>query len=177
MDTASVKEAEASCEVTVVGIVNGIKEITTKRGDRMANVKVEDTKGMIEVIIFPDLLSKNRDTIKSDKPLVVNGTLEKTEDGTSRIRAKSVALLDDVRCELEKIVRIKIDCGVFKKDSLRKLRDILFSIRGDSRVRLEFRQKDHRRIFDIPDVRIDAGKIEVVQKHFNTGINIEVAKG
>jgi DNA polymerase-3 subunit alpha len=177
MDTASVKEAEASEEVTIVGIVNGIKEITTKRGDRMANVKLEDRAGMIEVIIFPDLLSKNRDVIKSDKPLVVNGTLEKTEDGTGRIRAKGIALLEDIRCELEKTVRIRIDCRIFKKDQLRKLRDILLSIKGDSRVRLEFRQNGDLRIFDVPDVRIDAGKIEVVQKHFSTGINIEVAKG
>jgi len=75
LDTASVKEWEGSEDVTIVGIVNGIKEITTKRGDRMATVKLEDTKGMIEVVVFPDLLAKNRPVIESDRPLVVTGTL------------------------------------------------------------------------------------------------------
>ncbi len=177
MDTSRVKESETSDEVTLVGIVNGVKEITTKRGDRMANVKIEDKSGMIEVIVFPDLLSKNRDLIQSDKPLVVGGSVEKTEDGTCRIRAKSVALLEDIQNELEKIVRIRIDCAVFKKDFLRKLRDVLSGIKGDSRVRLEFRQNGDRRIFDVPGVRIDAAKAEVVQKHFTAGLNIEVAKG
>ena len=135
----------------------------------MANVMLEDTKGIIEVIIFPDLLSKNRDVIKSDKPLVVTGSLEKTEDGTCRIRAKSVILLEDIQNELEKIVRIRIDCGTFKKDYLRKLRDILSSIKGDSRVRLEFRRNGDRRVFDVPDMRIDAGKTDVVQQTFYHG--------
>jgi DNA polymerase-3 subunit alpha len=176
-DTVKVKEADGGNEVTLVGIVNGIKEITTKRGDRMANVKLEDKSGMIEVIVFPDLLSKNREIIKADNRIVVTGSVEKTEDGTCRIRAKGVTPLDDIQNELEKIVRIQIDCTAFKKEYLRKLRDILFSIKGDSRVRLEFRQNGDRRIFNVPDVRIDAGKTEVVQRNFTAGINIEVAKG
>lgn len=176
-DTVKVKEADGGDEVTLVGIVNGIKEITTKRGDRMANVKLEDKSGMIEVIVFPDLLSKNREVIKADNRIVVTGSVEKTEDGTCRIRAKGVTPLEDIQNELEKIVRIKIDCTAFKKEHLRKLRDILFSIRGDSRVRLEFRQNGDRRLFDVPDVRIDAGKTDVVQRNFTAGINIEVAKG
>ncbi len=96
-DTASIKETDAVDDVTIVGIVNGCKEITTKRGDRMANISLEDTKGIIETIVFPDLYSKQLLLIKSDKPIVVTGTLERTEDGTSRIRAKNITPLEDVQ--------------------------------------------------------------------------------
>jgi DNA polymerase-3 subunit alpha len=177
LDTSSIKETETSDDVTIVGLVNGIKEITTKRGDRMANIKLEDTKGIVEAIVFPDLLSKSILILKSDKPLVVTGALERTEDGTSRIRAKSITPLGDIQNEMEKLVRIKIDCSLFKKDHLRKLRDILTNIKGDSRVSLEFRQNGERRVFSVPDVRIDAGKTELIQKHFDAGIDVEVAKG
>jgi DNA polymerase-3 subunit alpha len=176
LDTASVKESEGSEDVTIVGIVNGIKEITTKRGDRMATVKLEDTKGMIEVVVFPDLLAKNRLVIESDRPLVVTGTLEKTEDGVGRIRGKMITPLEDIHNELRKVVHIKIDCNLFKKEHLRKLRDVLAGIKGDSRVCLEFRQNGDRRTFDVPDIRIDAGKTDVVLKYFASGITIEVAK-
>jgi len=177
LDTSSIKETDPNGDVTIVGIVNGYKEITTKRGDRMANVTLEDTKGIIEAIIFPDLLSKHLSLIKSDKPLVVTGTLERTEDGTSRIRAKAIVPLQEIQEELEKVVRISIDCAQFKKDALRKLRDILVTIKGDSRVSLEFRQNGERRLFQVPEVRIDAGKTEVIQKHFSSGVHIEVARG
>lgn len=161
--------------MTIVGIVNGCKEITTKKGDRMANISLEDTKGIIEAIVFPDLYSKNLLLIRSDKPVVVTGALERTEDGTSRIRAKNITPLEDIQKELEKIVRIKIDCCLFKKDHLRTLRDILVTIKGDSRVLLEFLQDGERKVFDVPGVRIDAGRAAMVQRHFSRGLDIEVA--
>ena len=177
LDTSSIKETETSDDVTIVGIVNGCKEITTKRGDRMANITLEDTKGIVEAIIFPDLFSKNLLIIKSDNPLVVTGSLERTEDGTTRIRAKGITPLQEIRNELEKVVRIKIDCSVFKKDHLRKLRDILITIKGDSRVSLEFLQNGDRKVFLIPEVRIDAGKSATVRKYFDAGLDIEVMGG
>ncbi len=177
LDTNSIKETETSDDVTIVGIVNGCKEITTKRGDRMATITLEDTKGIIEAIVFPDLFSKNLLIIKSDSPLVVTGSPERTEDGTTRIRAKSITPLQEIQNELEKMVRIKIDCSVFKKDHLRKLRDILVNIKGDSRVSLEFVQNGDRRVFLVPEVRIDAGKSATIGKYFETGLDIEVARG
>jgi DNA polymerase-3 subunit alpha len=174
-DTGSIKETETSEDVTIVGIVNGCKEITTKKGDRMANISLEDTKGIIEAIVFPDLYSKNLLLIRSDKPVVVTGALERTEDGTSRIRAKNITPLEDIQKELEKIVRIKIDCGLFKKDHLRTLREVLVTIKGDSRVLLEFLQDGERKVFDVPGVRIDAGKAAMLQRHFSRGLDIEVA--
>jgi DNA polymerase-3 subunit alpha len=177
LDTSSIKETETNDDVTIVGIVNGCKEITTKRGDRMANITLEDTKGIVEAIIFPDLFSKNLLIIKSDNPLVVTGSLERTEDGTTRIRAKGITPLQEIRNELEKVVRIKIDCSVFKKDHLRKLRDILVTIKGDSRVSLEFFQNGDRKVFLIPEVRVDAGKSATVRKYFDAGLDIEVMGG
>ncbi len=176
-DTAIIKETEVTEDVTLVGIVNGYKEITTKRGDRMATIQLEDTKGIVEAVIFPDLLSKNLLVIKSDKPIVITGTVEKTEDGTTKIRTKNVVLLEDIQNELEKVVRIKIDCNRFRKESLRKLKDILANIKGDSRVSLQFYQNGDRRVFDVPDIKIDAGRTDILRKHFTAGLDIEVMKG
>ncbi len=175
-DTASIKESESNSDVTVVGLVNGCKESTTKRGDRMANIKLEDTKGIVEVIVFPDLYSKTQLIIKSDKPLVITGSLEKNEEGPARIRAKSIVPMEDIQNELEKTVRIRIDCSVFKKEYLRKLRDIIAGIKGDSQISLEFRQNGDRKTFRVPGMRIDATKTEVIQRNFDAGVTIEVAK-
>jgi DNA polymerase-3 subunit alpha len=175
-DSSSIKESDTSDDVTVVGLINGLKEITTKRGDRMANIKIEDTKGIVEAIVFPDLLARTHLILKSEKPLVVTGTLEKNEDGPARIRAKSIILMEDIQNELEKTIRIRIDCSLFKKEQLRKLRDILVGMKGDSRISFEFRQNGDRRIYKVPAVRVDAAKAEVIQRHFDGGITIEVSK-
>jgi hypothetical protein len=60
---------------------------------------------------------------------------------------------------------------------LRKLRDILISIKGDSRVSLEFFQNGDRKVFLIPEVCIDAGKSATVRKYFDAGLDIEVMGG
>jgi DNA polymerase-3 subunit alpha len=54
-DSQSLKEADTLDDVDIAGIVSTLREITTKRGDKMAYVTLEDTKGLVEVIFFPDL--------------------------------------------------------------------------------------------------------------------------
>ena len=60
---------------------------------------------------------------------------------------------------------------------MRKLRDILVNIKGDSRVSLEFFQNGDRKVFLVPEVRIDAGKSATIRKYFETGLDIEVMRG
>jgi DNA polymerase-3 subunit alpha len=177
LDTARIKEAEALDDVTVVGIVNGYKEITTKKGDRMANVSLEDTKGIVEAVIFPDLLSKNLLLLKSDRPVVVTGTLEKAENGACRIRAKAVAALEEYTHIQNRRVKVKIDCARFGMDRLRELKDLFDTVRGNSSVSLEFYRDGERRVLHLPDgVRIDAGKAAIIERHFDGGLTTEVVR-
>jgi DNA polymerase-3 subunit alpha len=165
---------ETTEDVNIVGIVNGYKEIVTKKGDRMAYITLEDTKGIIEAIIFPDLFSKHLFVIKSDKPLFINGTVERTEEGNTRIIAKNIALLEDVTNGMRKMIKIKINCEIFKKEDLRKLKDILYSLKGNSKVALEFQLNGEKHYFNIQNLRVDHNKMDVLLKHFKDSIDYEV---
>jgi DNA polymerase-3 subunit alpha len=173
-DTGTIKELELAEDVSIVGIVNGYREITTKRGDRMASIMLEDTKGIVEVIVFPDLLSKHILLLKGEKPLVISGSLEKLEDGTTKIRAKQVALLEDYLSEMRKTVKVTINCQLFKRQELKKLKDVLHSIRGDSKVLLEFNLSGQRQPLTLAELRIDASKVDVLTKQFRRGVAVEV---
>ncbi|HBL24505.1 MAG TPA: DNA polymerase III subunit alpha, partial [Deltaproteobacteria bacterium] len=137
-DSQTLKETETSEDVSIAGIVSTLKEVTTRRGDKMAYVTLEDTKGIVEIICFPDLYGKHNYIIKSGKPLMITGSLEKTEEAGARIKAKAVSLLEALTGELLKTVKIRIHCEVIKKEELRVLKDILISVRGRSAVVLEF---------------------------------------
>jgi DNA polymerase III subunit alpha len=173
-DSQNLKETDASDDVSIAGIVNAIKEITTKRGDRMAYLTLEDTKGIVEVIVFPDLFAKDFLTIKSGKPIMISGSLEKTEDGSPKIKAKAVSLLETLTQELGKIVIIKMRCESFTKEDLKKLRDILNSIRGTAAVLLEFQLNGAKQSLKLPNVKIDYKKKDILFKHFTNGIDVEV---
>ena len=60
---------------------------------------------------------------------------------------------------------------------MRRLRDVLTGIKGDSQVSLEFFQNGDRKVFLIPEVRIDAGKSAAIRKYFDAGVDIEVMRG
>ena len=173
-DTATIKELDLSEDATIVGIVNGYREITTKRGDRMASIMLEDTKGIVEAIIFPDLLSKHILLLKGEEPLVVSGSVEKLEDGTTKIRTKQITLLKDSLSEMRKTVRVMINCQVFKRQELKKLKDVLHSIKGDSKVLLEFNMGGERQPLSLAELRIDSSKLDVLTRQFKQGIAVEV---
>jgi DNA polymerase-3 subunit alpha len=173
-DTATIKELDLTEDVSIVGIVNGYREITTKRGDRMASIMLEDTKGIVEAIIFPDLLSKHILILKGEQPLVISGSVEKLEDGTTKIRAKQVALLEDNLSEMRKTVKVTINCQLFKRQELKKLKDVLHSIKGDSKVLLEFNLGGERQPLSLAEFRIDASRIDILTKQFKQGIGVEV---
>jgi DNA polymerase III subunit alpha len=174
-DTQKLKEAtDFSEDIHIVGMVNNCKEVVTKRGDRMAYVTLEDTKGTVEVIVFPDLYGKNQAYIAGEKPLIVTGTLDKVDESGVRMKAKNMLLLEDMAREMGKRVKLRIDCQVFRKDDLRKLKDVLFSLKGKAKVSLEFVFNGDKEALHVKDFRVEPARMDVVLKNFPEGISVEV---
>jgi DNA polymerase-3 subunit alpha len=80
-EIASLMELPDGCEVRICGIVSAFKEITTKKGDRMGFVTVEDLSGSVEITVFSDIYCTSSSLLKSDEPLFITGKLEKGEKG------------------------------------------------------------------------------------------------
>ena len=80
-DIASMVEMPEGSEVRICGIVSAFKEITTKKGDRMGFVTIEDLTGSVEITVFSDIYALTSPLLKSDDPLLVVGKLEKGEKG------------------------------------------------------------------------------------------------
>ena len=173
-DSLKLKEMDITEDVNIVAIVNGCKEILTKKGDRMAYITLEDTKGIVEAIVFPDLYSKNLSIIKGDRPLFINGSVEKSEDGSAKIKVKNITLFDEIIKEMGKIVKINLQCEVFKKEDLKKMRDVLISLNGKASVFLEFKMNGEKKTLRLNDIRIDHNKVDMLFKHFPKGLQVEV---
>ena len=173
-NSLTLKEMDISEDVGIVAIVSGCKEIITKRGDKMAYLTLEDTKGILEAIVFPDLYSKNVLIIKGDKPLFVYGSVEKNEEGPAKIKVKNISLLEDIVNEIRKIVKINIQCDAFKKEDLKKLRDVLIGLNGKASVYLELKMNGEKQIIKLNEIKIDHTKVDVLFKHFSKGLQVEV---
>lgn len=176
-DTQSIKELDIHEDVDIVGVVNSYKEITTKKGDKMAYVNVEDKKGIIEAIVFPDIYTKSIEFIKGDKPIVVSGSIEKVEEGTAKIRTKKIVLLEEIIKKMEKILILRLDCKVFKKEEMKRLKEILSTIEGFTKVFIELQLNGDIKRLNIPEIRIDREKINILTRHFGTKLKIYEIRG
>ncbi len=82
--------------VQIGGIVNAVREITTKKGQKMAFVRIEDLSGDTEIILFPNSYQQTQNLWTQDKVVIVKGKVNaKDRDGNLSDEVK--VLVDEAR--------------------------------------------------------------------------------
>jgi DNA polymerase-3 subunit alpha len=79
--------------VSVAGLAASVRINTTRKGDNMAMMQLDDTKGLAEVMVFPKVYDKCEAAIQEDAVVKVRGRVERKE-GIPRVVAVEVEALD-----------------------------------------------------------------------------------
>jgi DNA polymerase-3 subunit alpha len=130
-------------DVRVWGVLASKKITTTKKGDRMAYVRVEDLAGSVETIVFPDLYAASGALLGSDQPLLIDGTLDKGDKGI-KLKATRIMSLESARERAGGHLEIMVDEGV-GPEGLRRLKATLERHRGAFPVWLRVLLRQHGR--------------------------------
>jgi DNA polymerase-3 subunit alpha len=128
-------------EVKICGLVSGLKEIVTKKGDRMAFLTLEDIKGFVEIILFPEVFKAALPSLRSGDPLLIKGTLDLSEDHV-KIKATQVHALSELPLSSKNPLHLRILISQLAPSQLTDLRDIIVANRGPSQVLLHFMGKN-----------------------------------
>ena len=133
-DTSTLSRLPNGVEVKVCGLVSSLKEIVTKKGDRMAFLSLEDTKGFVEIILFPDVFKASSSYLKGGDPICVRGMLDLSED---RIKIKGIEIrpLSEISFTT-KTLHIKVPSSSLTTSGLTDLKEILIAHKGPYRVLL-----------------------------------------
>ncbi len=136
--TGNISGVADGSRVSIAGIVRERKEITTKKGQRMAFLKVEDLRGSIEVVCFPEIYAACRELLNSDLPLWIQGTLKKEEGEKNTYKILADNLEDLKEASKKRIAGLTIELRGDKTGPmvLRPLKDLLFRHKGEYPVRL-----------------------------------------
>jgi len=144
--------------VTIGGICTGLKEIVTKKGQRMAFMRLEDVSDGVEVVLFPGLYADSMELVEVDAPLLVTGRLERDDDKKDKFKiiAEKVVSLEEAKDNPEKFMcrdtQIIIEAEGIDEKMLLTLRGLLQKNPGGSKVILKVSYKDGRRvIIALPD--------------------------
>jgi DNA polymerase-3 subunit alpha len=128
-DTETLGEMANGAQISVGGLVAGVKEISTKKGDQMAFLSLEDMRGRVEVIVFPDLFRTVRPYVKVDMPLLIRGVLDNGEE-RPKVKASSLVPLDEAKREKISKVHFRLRTPGLSKEQLMRLRGILEENKG-----------------------------------------------
>ena len=94
MNNKTLKEnGKDNLAVTIVGIIEEMREIITKKNEKMAFVKVADFYDTIEVVVFPKTFESYKEFIVLEKCIAIKGKFSKRNDEPSII-ADAIKLLD-----------------------------------------------------------------------------------
>ncbi len=139
--TDTLSEFRDQTEVTLGGIVDQLKEIVTKKGDKMAFVTLQDLSGSCEVIVFPDLYKDSTELIKKDATLFVRGKINARDD-MPKVLAEEIVALDEVQKRFTRMVSINLNTAGLDPTLLAEIKKLLLHHKGKTPVYLTFR--DHK---------------------------------
>lgn len=72
----TISEIRVGYEVCMAGIVSSYREITTKRGEPMAFISLQDFDGVIDVVVFPDAFENTEMELKDGAIIWIRGRVE-----------------------------------------------------------------------------------------------------
>lgn len=87
-------ECSDGSRVTVGGLISNVKRITTKNGETMAFVTLEDLTGSVEVVVFPRVYAKRPENTRADTIALVSGRIQ-VQDGAAKVIADDIGQLSD----------------------------------------------------------------------------------
>jgi len=109
--------------VSTIALVTSLKSITTKKGDPMAFLQLEDLSGQAEGVVFPKVYERVKDLLVADTRLVVWGKLEQRNEGGDKCQL-IVEDVESVESPRMVVVRLTADQAT-DQVALRDLRALL----------------------------------------------------
>jgi len=135
VDTATLADIADGKEVRICGIVVALKEMITKKGDRMGFATIEDLVGSVEVVVFPETYAKSAEFLKTDEPLVVSGTVDVGEKSI-KIKATEICPLLELSARGTKRVHFTLKSPGVERQQLIELKEIISRYSGNCEAML-----------------------------------------
>jgi DNA polymerase-3 subunit alpha len=92
----NLEEQADKARVSVVGMVAGLRPVTTRKGDRMAVLQLEDLSGSCEAVVFPKTYARLADHLMVDARLLIWASVDRRDEQVQLI-VDDCRVIDDLR--------------------------------------------------------------------------------
>jgi DNA polymerase-3 subunit alpha len=137
----------------LAGVVLGVRTQMTRRG-KMAIVMLDDASAQVEVSVFNELWDAQRNKIKEDELLLVEGKVQRDDySGGLRVSADKLMTLAEARGRHARVLKLSLNGGS-NSDTAARLRQLLSPYRsadGACPVRICYRNAEAETELTLPD--------------------------
>jgi DNA polymerase III subunit alpha len=138
--------------VVVGGIVSAVKPLTTKKGDPMVFLRLDDLTGSAEAVVFNSVYAAARELCEVDRVLVMKARVDHKE-GESKLIAIEVSGFEAYVPPSE--VRLRVDARKAPAGALRELGHVVRDYPGEAKVVLALETSEGPRTLEFgPDYRV-----------------------
>ncbi len=130
--------------VTVAGIVSALKQLTTKKGEPMVFMRLDDVLGSAEVVVFNSVYAASRELLVPDAVLVVKARIDHKE-GETKLIALEVNSFEATPERRE--VRLKLDARRARAGVIRELAAVMKDFPGEAPVVVDLVTSEGPRVF------------------------------
>ena len=139
--------------VTVGGIVSDVKHVTTKRGDPMVFLTLDDPTGSAEVVVFNSAYQAARELCVTDRILIVKGRIDHKQQGETKLIASEMTAFEAVAERRE--VRFSLDAREAPAGVIRELARLVREFPGESPVYLSLDTSEGPKTYALgPEYRV-----------------------
>lgn len=122
--SAEISEFPEGEEVVIGGIITNLRQNTTKRGDPMLYVTLEDMKGVVECLVFKKEIKEFQSLLNVDEIVFVKGQVG-FQSTVPTLRIKEVIADKDAFRRLAKCITLRLDASRFEETKLVQLKEII----------------------------------------------------
>jgi DNA polymerase-3 subunit alpha len=159
-------------DISIGGIVSGLRPLKTRKGDRMCVFMLDDAAGSIEVVVFPETFKQHGHVAENGQTVLVKGKFER-DDESARVLATEIVPIGVVRERLAKSVAIRLSTPPADRATFERLWDLFAQHKGDRRVAIVLHERDrHIRVtVDVNGIRVRPSEalVSEVEKICGTG--------
>jgi DNA polymerase-3 subunit alpha len=133
--------------VTVGGIVGALKALTTKKGDPMVFLRLDDLSGSVETVVFNSVYAAARELLEADSVLVVKGRVDHKQEGETKLIALEVSGFEAAPERDE--VRLRVDARRAPAGLIRELAALVREFPGELRVLVDVEMSAGPRTYEL----------------------------
>jgi DNA polymerase-3 subunit alpha len=136
-DTSSLEGLAHEAPVTLAGILTGWRVRPSKKGDLWGTGMLEDNRGSVELLVFPQAYQQFQGVLKNDAALLIKGRVRHEENQRTKVVVSEARPLEAAVNGGQSRLRIRVNLAEAGDNLATELGDLLAAHPGNNSVVLE----------------------------------------